>query len=240
MVKTKNSEKSLENTKQKSLRDRKKLQTRLQIINSAKELFSQKNYDDVSIDDIAEYSVLSRTTVYNYFNTKEEIYIEIGIQGLEEIYEKQQSIIKTEMSGIELIIKLSRNILNTYTSNPLSYDILRYYLQINTQAEIPAHKILKKLEEGEKIDDFNSILRAKYLQTLNKAETCWIFAFKRGYKDKSVRQDIKMEHLIHFIVMVISGIVDRANLEKIPLEKMKLTTEMLIEMCVELIQKYLT
>ena len=92
----------------------------------------------------------------------------------------------------------------------------------------------------EKIDDFNSILRAKYLKTLNKVETCWIFAFKQGYKDKSVRQDIKMEHLIHFIVMVISGIIDRANLEKIALEKIKLTTEMLIEMCVELIQKYLT
>ncbi len=45
------------------------------ILDSAEELFIQKGYADTAINDIAEKADFSRTSVYQYFSGKEEIYL---------------------------------------------------------------------------------------------------------------------------------------------------------------------
>ena len=45
------------------------------ILDSAERLFAEKSYHDTSIHDIAEAADFSRTSVYQYFPNKEEIYL---------------------------------------------------------------------------------------------------------------------------------------------------------------------
>ena len=45
------------------------------ILDGAETLFTEKGYNDTSISDIAEASDFSRTSIYQYFNNKEEIYL---------------------------------------------------------------------------------------------------------------------------------------------------------------------
>jgi AcrR family transcriptional regulator len=47
------------------------------ILNAAEELFVEKGYADTSINDIAEAADFSRTSIYQYFSSKEEIYVNI-------------------------------------------------------------------------------------------------------------------------------------------------------------------
>ena len=47
------------------------------ILDSAERLFVEKGYHDTSINDIAENADFSRTSVYQYFASKEEIYLQI-------------------------------------------------------------------------------------------------------------------------------------------------------------------
>jgi len=54
-------------------RERKTLRTRQEILDAARELFDKNPYDDVTMDDIAEQADLSRATLYNHFNSKEDI-----------------------------------------------------------------------------------------------------------------------------------------------------------------------
>ncbi len=47
------------------------------ILDSAERLFCEKGYNDTSINDIAEDANFSRTSIYQYFTTKEEICVRI-------------------------------------------------------------------------------------------------------------------------------------------------------------------
>ena len=55
----------------KSLRVRRRQQTRAEILRSAFELFAKSGYDSVSMDTIAETAGVSRATLFNYFPQKE-------------------------------------------------------------------------------------------------------------------------------------------------------------------------
>lgn len=55
------------------LRERKKLQTALRIYRTAVELFIEKGFDAVSVQEVADASEVSKMTVFNYFGTKEDL-----------------------------------------------------------------------------------------------------------------------------------------------------------------------
>lgn len=56
-----------------SLRERKKLQTRRRLLTAATELFSERGFDKVSVAEIAEAAEVSKMTVFNYFDGKEDL-----------------------------------------------------------------------------------------------------------------------------------------------------------------------
>ncbi len=51
--------------------------TKDRILDSAEKLFVEKGYAETSINDIGESADFSRTSVYQYFTNKEEIYLQI-------------------------------------------------------------------------------------------------------------------------------------------------------------------
>lgn len=55
-------------------KEREYLQHRTEILNTALELFSEKGYNNVSMQEIAEKSEFAVGTLYNYFANKEELY----------------------------------------------------------------------------------------------------------------------------------------------------------------------
>ncbi|GAB0107170.1 TetR family transcriptional regulator [Nocardia sp. JMUB6875] len=59
------------------LRERKKLQTRQNISNTATRLFMERGYDTVTIAEIAEAAEVAKMTVTNYFPRKEDLVLDI-------------------------------------------------------------------------------------------------------------------------------------------------------------------
>jgi AcrR family transcriptional regulator len=58
---------------------------RLQIMESAMELFAREGYGHVSIASLAKHAGISKGLLYNYFDSKEELLKEIIDSGIEEI-----------------------------------------------------------------------------------------------------------------------------------------------------------
>lgn len=56
-----------------SLRERKKVQTRRRLLTEATKLFTERGFDQVSVAEIAEAADVSKMTVFNYFDSKEDL-----------------------------------------------------------------------------------------------------------------------------------------------------------------------
>ena len=55
------------------LRERKKARTRQAIADAAARLFAERGYEQVAVSDVAREAEVSEQTVYNYFQTKEQL-----------------------------------------------------------------------------------------------------------------------------------------------------------------------
>lgn len=64
----------------KSRRERKKTETRERIISAAIRIFSERGIEGATVDEIASAADVGKGTIYNYFQTKEEIVIAFLIQ----------------------------------------------------------------------------------------------------------------------------------------------------------------
>src|SRR5438132_10986433 len=58
------------------LRERKKARTRRGIADAAARLFAERGYEQVAVSDVAREAEVAEQTVYNYFQTKEQLVID--------------------------------------------------------------------------------------------------------------------------------------------------------------------
>ena len=76
-----------------------------EIINACEELYKTKSFKEITIKDIGEKTSFSRPSIYNYFQTKEEIFLallkreyERWLKDLEAIYIKNNKLKKVEFA----------------------------------------------------------------------------------------------------------------------------------------------
>jgi AcrR family transcriptional regulator len=67
------------------LRERKKARTRRVIADAAARLFAERGYEQVAVSDVAREAEVSEQTVYNYFQTKEQLVTDLDQHFQEEL-----------------------------------------------------------------------------------------------------------------------------------------------------------
>lgn len=65
--------------------------TALRVINTARKLFMQRGYSAVSVNDIVQAAEITKPTLYYHFTDKEELFVQMALQMLEEMYTAMQS-----------------------------------------------------------------------------------------------------------------------------------------------------
>jgi AcrR family transcriptional regulator len=65
------------------LRERKKAKTRLAISNVATKMFIERGFDDVTVAEVAAAADVSVATIFNYFETKEDLFFDREGEGIE-------------------------------------------------------------------------------------------------------------------------------------------------------------
>src|SRR6201985_515871 len=77
------------------LRERKKAHTRRVIADAAARLFAERGYEQVAVRDVASGSDVSEQTVYNYFQTKEQLVTDLD----QEFQDQVSRLIRTRAPG---------------------------------------------------------------------------------------------------------------------------------------------
>src|SRR5207245_277307 len=86
------------------LRERKKLQTRQLITDTARQLFAERGFEQVSVVDVARAADVSEATVFNYFPTKEDLVY----GGLEQFEEELLAAVRERPEGESIVAALGR------------------------------------------------------------------------------------------------------------------------------------
>lgn len=96
-----------------SRREREKLKRREEILAAARKVFSIKEYDSATMDDIAAEAELSKGAIYLYFQNKADLFLSTFEMGMEELYRLTNKVLKENsedhLRGIEEFIKLQIN-----------------------------------------------------------------------------------------------------------------------------------
>ena len=96
-----------------------------EIINACEELYQTKSFKEITLKDISEKTTFSRPSIYNYFQTKEEIFLallkreyERWIKDLEKIYTENDKLEKQEFAKqIALSIEKGEQLLKLLSMN---------------------------------------------------------------------------------------------------------------------------
>jgi AcrR family transcriptional regulator len=91
------------------LRERKKARTRQVIADAAARLFAERGYEQVAVSDVAREAEVSEQTVYNYFQTKEQLVTDRD----QLIQEELSRLIRTRAPGTTPVAAIRGFVLDT-------------------------------------------------------------------------------------------------------------------------------
>ena len=89
-----------------TVKEKKLLRNRGLILDAVIKLLSAKNYENISMADIAEVSFFSKQTLYNYFDSKDAIFIALAGLGHQKLTKIFESAINHQIPGLEQVQQL--------------------------------------------------------------------------------------------------------------------------------------
>jgi len=192
------------------------------IIEAAEKLFLSKGYEDTTMDQIANESEFSKGTLYNYFKSKDDLYLAIGTKSYEILIDYTKIFIEKQDPGLEQL-KAVGYAYYEFTKNHPGYS--RIFHDINVKLPHVAQKSQDKLTAIEK--DYinrNEVYGEQFKDVIIN-----------GIKNKTIRSD-KDPFLIGFtLFMMTSGIMKELEQHQNTLETMKFDGDDIIDFVFEMI-----
>lgn len=122
------------------------------LMETAERLFVQYGYKEISMDQIAEESQISKMTIYSHFESKEALFLSIILDLMNRHYEQ----IEKDLSEISSTLD-QLNYLLQYSLEGVQLFSLAFYKDIMTMPSIIERVMLEKNQKNKEI--FGSIIR---------------------------------------------------------------------------------
>ncbi len=146
-----------------------------EIINACQELYKTKSFKEITLKDISEKTTFSRPSIYNYFQTKEEIFLallkreyERWLKDLEDIYIKNEKLEKAEFAKkIAKTIEKREQLLKLLSMN-------LYDMEANSRME---QLVDFKRSYGESLKSIKKLLDKFFKNMKEEEKEKFIFSF---------------------------------------------------------------
>ena len=122
-----------------TLRQRKKAESRQNMLDTAKQLFIKNGYSKTTMEDIAEQAGFGVATLYNYFKTKEGMFAAMAHDDMSEIKAQGKTVLENLPDDpVKGVLALLKTYLKVY--DYISYAVMQeFIIQIKTNG--PLHDI---------------------------------------------------------------------------------------------------
>lgn len=151
-------------------RQREKEQRRKEILDAAERHFFSRNYEGVSMDDIAREAELNKATLYLYFESKEALYADVVLRGIAILQEKFTACMERPVTGIVKVALMGQAYYEFSQEHPEYLRMIHFYGTEQFSKENPC-----TAEIGKGYGTCRLILRD---------------AIQEGIKDGTIRDDL--------------------------------------------------
>lgn len=92
---------------------------RRNILAAAEDLFARSSYDAVQMDDIARHAKVGKPTIYRYFPSKDELFLEVFRLALQELHQQLSAVLAADLhpaAALEEVFRISFGLLGNQVS----------------------------------------------------------------------------------------------------------------------------
>ncbi len=182
------------------------LEAKEKILESAEELFIQYGIRSVTMDDVARAASMSKKTLYQYFDNKDGLVLEVAVDHFKKETEEFKGIFEESKDAIHEVLLVSQCLRkHVFRMNPsLLYDMQKYhgaawdkYLEFK-QSTIRGH-IMDNIERGQREGFFRKEINAKILSIL-RVENVQMALNTRSFVQEGFDiPTVQLQILDHFI-----------------------------------------
>ncbi|OJJ16783.1 hypothetical protein BKI52_33295 [marine bacterium AO1-C] len=156
------------------------------IINQAEEVFFDKGYAYANISEISKLAQRSRTTIYSYFESRENLYMAVIYKSLRVFMQELSKVDLKDRNGQERVLAYCAGYLNFCQGFPKRYQIIldyytyvrnstlmqpeepiqgpyNYFAKVNHVAKIPVNMMYHEITLGQKDQSISSELSPEIL-----------------------------------------------------------------------------
>ncbi len=210
------------------------------ILDVAEKFFTEKSYDDVKVDNIAEESAISKATIYTYFHSKEGLYYSIGIRAYKFINAQMNLLLTTSDKGLDIISGLIIANMEGREEFKLYNEITIRFIQMDPQIHT---EIIRKLStQMTQKDNDNRLFKIlmEYLRGIRLFTSKWKEAVERGQKDGSISNIMNIDLITQYIFILINGIVQLRSTSSLFFDEGKLhDSETVQNLTLSIVQSFL-
>lgn len=143
------------------------------ILESAEELFNEKGFENVSMDEIAQRADFSRQTLYSYFENRDELFIIVFLKQCLNRWKFLNQEVSRGKTGYEKLKLMGEAYYAYFSERPEELKFCLYWDYRGINEENIRKDIIKEFDEPdqEEIKRYNAI-------------------FKQGVDDKSIKPDL--------------------------------------------------
>ena len=178
-------------------KEREKLARREAIIDAALEIISEKGFEGVTMDDLAEKAELGKGTLYLHFKSKTSIYLAICERGSTLLNQQMAKVLAMDLPGLKMVEELGQTYLEFIQAQPIYFIAFSYYENIIDQEIIEESEIAVRCEEN-----------------AQQAMTYIVRALQIGMQDGSIKDDYDPKELGLIIWGASKGVMHVAFLKQ--------------------------
>ncbi|AXV38354.1 MAG: TetR family transcriptional regulator [Methanobacterium sp. BRmetb2] len=185
-------------------KEREREQRQNDIIDAARKLLADKDFNEVSMDEIAREIGLGKSTLYLYFKNKESLYFAIVLRGIRIWAETVKNEVKKGKTGLEklkLYLNANRNFSNEYPD---------YFRLLYSPTSIKKQFDMDKMNSSEEFQEVKELFK--------EIMFIGIDSIQKAIDDGEIRPDVDPTEAIILLSVIYNGMANMGDWSKEILE----------------------
>ncbi len=185
-------------------KERERLERQNDIIKAARQLFADRDFDEVSMDEIAREVGLGKSTLYLYFKNKESLYFAVVLRGIRIWAAMVKEEVKQGYTGLEKL-KLYQN-----ANKKFSNEYPDYFRLLYSPTSIKKQFDMDKMNSSEEFQEVRELFKEIMFIGIDSIE--------KGIAEDDIRPDVDPTEAATLLSVIYNGKVNMGDWAKELLE----------------------